>query len=240
LELANVGATLNSDGKWCPPTPVDTITDRNGKFVTWDKTPCEQAVPAELARTLAVAMESDFTGNGTAAGAAAAAGWSWTAAGKTGTTQEYKSSAFLGFTPEMSASVILWDSEPRPQSICRDPIRSCSTDEAMTGVGMSGGSTPAATWLAMMKPLKEGQPNTFFRPASPTYIRGATSTQVPNVVGRNVDDAKSQLTAAGFTVSVTARQDSGASANVVVEQNPKSTAMPGSAISLVVSAGAGG
>ena len=52
LELANVGATINSDGKWCPPTPIDTITDRDGKFVTWDKTPCEQAVPAELARTL--------------------------------------------------------------------------------------------------------------------------------------------------------------------------------------------
>src|SRR6478672_11685755 len=26
LELANVGATLNSDGRWCPPTPIDTIT----------------------------------------------------------------------------------------------------------------------------------------------------------------------------------------------------------------------
>ena len=46
LELSNVGATLASDGRWCPPTPVDTITDRNGEFVTWDKTPCEQAVPA--------------------------------------------------------------------------------------------------------------------------------------------------------------------------------------------------
>ena len=62
LELANVGATLNSDGKWCPPMPVDTITDRNGKFVTWEKPACEQAVPAELARTLAVAMEGDITG----------------------------------------------------------------------------------------------------------------------------------------------------------------------------------
>ena len=30
LELANVGATLDSDGLWCPPTPVDAITDRNG------------------------------------------------------------------------------------------------------------------------------------------------------------------------------------------------------------------
>jgi len=240
LELANVGATLNSDGKWCPPTPIDTITDRNGKFVTWNQTPCEQAVAPELARTLAVAMQGDLTGDGTSAASATAAGWSWTAAGKTGTTQEYKSSAFLGFTPEMSASVILWDSEPRPQSICKDPIRSCSTDEAMAGNGVSGGSVPAATWFATMKPLKQGQPDTFFRPASPTYLKGATSTQVPSVIGKNVDDAKAQLTAAGFTVNVTAQQNTGTAVNIVVDQNPKSTALPGGAITLVVSAGGAG
>src|SRR6478672_8876593 len=239
LELANVGATLNSDGRWCPPTPIDTITDRSGKLITWNKTACDQAVPADLARTLAVAMEGDLTGNGTSAAAASAAGWTWTAAGKTGTTQEYKSSAYLGFTPEMSASVILWDSEPRPQSICRDPIRTCSTDEALSGNGVSGGSVPAATWFATMKPLKNGQPDTFFRPASPAYLKGAASTQVPSVIGKNVDDAKNQLTAAGFTVNITAKAGAGAAVNIVVDQNPKGTALPGGAITLVVSAGAG-
>src|SRR6476661_289866 len=239
LELANVGATLNSDGKWCPPTPIDTITDRDGKLITWNKTPCDQAVPAELARTLAVAMEGDLTGSGTSAASASAAGWTWTAAGKTGTSQEYKSSAYLGFTPEMSASVVLWDSEPRPQSICRDPIRTCSSDEALAGNGVSGGSVPAATWFATMKPLKNGQPDTFFRPASPAYLKGAASTQVPSVVGKNVDDAKNQLTAAGFTVNITAKTGAGAAVNIVVDQNPKGTALPGGAITLVVSAGAG-
>jgi membrane peptidoglycan carboxypeptidase len=239
LELANVGATLNSDGRWCPPTPIDTITDRDGKLITWDKTPCDQAVPAELARTLAVAMEGDLTGSGTSAASASAAGWTWTAAGKTGTTQEYKSSAYLGFTPEMSASVVLWDSEPRPQSICRDPIRTCSSDEALAGNGVSGGSVPAATWFATMKPLKNGQPDTFFRPASPAYLKGAASTQVPSVIGKNVDDVKNQLTAAGFTVNITAKAGAGAAVNIVVVQNPKGTALPGGAITLVVSAGAG-
>ena len=237
LELANVGATLASDGRWCPPTPIDTITDRSGKFVTWDKAACEEAVAPELARTLSVAMEGDLAGGGTAANAASAAGWTWTAAGKTGTTQEYKSSAYLGFTPEMSASVVVWDSEPRPQSICRDPIRTCSTDEAFAGNGMSGGSVPAQTWFAAIKPLKEGQPDTFFRPASATYLKGNPDTQVPTVVGKNVDEARAALTAAGFTVVVTARQNAGAAANIVVEQSPKSTALPGSSISLFVSAG---
>ena len=141
----------------------------------------------------------------------------------------------------MSASVIVWDSEPRPQSICKDPIRTCSTDEAMqSGNGMSGGSVPAATWMSAIKPLKEGQQDTFFRPAVSSYLKGSANTQVPSVVGKNVDDAKAQLTAAGFTVQVAAKQDTGTAVNIVVDQNPKSTALPGGAISLIVSAGGGG
>ena len=60
-----------------------------------------------------------------------------------------------------------------------------------------------------MKPLKEGQPDTFFRPASPAYIKGPRTPRCPSVVGKNVDDAKTQLTAAGFTVSVTAGRTPG-------------------------------
>ena len=75
----------------------------------------------------------------------------------------------------------------------------------MAGNGVSGGSVPAATWFAAMKPLKDGQPDTFFRPAVPAYLKGAASTQVPSVIGKNVDEAKSQLTAAGFTVNVAAK-----------------------------------
>ena len=137
----------------------------------------------------------------------------------------------------MSASVVLWDSEPRPQSICRDPIRSCSTDEAMAGNGVSGGSVPAATWFGTMKPLKNGQPDSFFRPASPTYLKGSAGTQVPSVIGKNVDDAKAALTAAGFQVTVTSKQNTGTAVNIVVDQNPKGAALPGGAVTLVVSAG---
>ncbi len=33
LELANVGATLASAGKWCPPSPIESVTGQNGKPV---------------------------------------------------------------------------------------------------------------------------------------------------------------------------------------------------------------
>lgn len=234
LELSNVGATLASDGKWCPPTPVDTITDRNDKFVTWSAATCEQAVPADLARTLSVAMEGDLQTGGTAATAAQGVGWKWTAAGKTGTTQEYRSSAFLGFTPEMSASVVLWDSEPRPQGICKDPIRTCSTEEALNGNGVGGGGVPAVTWMNTMKPLKDGQPNTFFAPASPQYINGTANTPVPDVRNKSVDDAKNQLTGLGFEVATAPLQGSGRAPNTVVDQSAFPTAASGAKIVLTV------
>ena len=44
-------------------------------------------------------------------------------------------------------------------------------------------------------------------------------------------------TAAGFTVAVDTRQNTGAAANVVVDQNPKTTAVPGGTITLIISAG---
>ena len=57
------------------------------------------------------------------------------------------------------------------------------------------------------------------------------------MIGRNVDEAKAQLAAAGFTVNVTAKPQAGTAANIVVDQNPKSTALPGGAVTVVVSAG---
>ncbi len=241
LELSNVGATLDSDGTWCPPTPVSAITDRNGAQVTWKQQPCEQAVVPELAHTLTNALYGDMHDkDGTAYQAAKKAGWTRESASKTGTTQEYKSSAFLGYTPYYSAAVMTWDYLDHPTSICVDPLRSCSKSEAESGKGMAGGTVPAETWLAAMTPLHQGEPDTPFPVSDPKYLAGDPTSQVPDVVGLTLSDAKAKLTALGFSVpdsNITYSDKTAAAANIVVEQNPKSAALPGTAISLVVSAG---
>lgn len=244
LELANVGATLDSDGLWCPPTPVDAVTDRNGNQVTWKQVPCEQAVVPELAHTLTNAMYGDMhSTDGTAYAASKAAGWTRVSASKTGTTQDYKSSAFLGYTPYYSAAVLTWDYLNRPQPICQNPLRTCTEAQAQAGgstAGMSGGSVPAQTWLSVMTPLHAGKTDSPFPVSDPDYVTGQPTTQVPNVIGLSLTDAKAQLVAHGFTVpdsSVTLDAKSGAAANTVVDQNPKSAALPGTPIALVVSIG---
>src|SRR4029079_4597798 len=106
LELANVGATLASAGKWCPPSPIESVTDANGQPVPVTEAPCDQAVEPGLANTLLTALSKDDQPGGTAAGAAAQVGWNRPMAGKTGTTQQHKSAAFIGIVPQMAGAVI--------------------------------------------------------------------------------------------------------------------------------------
>ncbi len=256
LELANVGATLASDGQWCQPTPIDTLTDSNGNVVQLKAQPCVQAVNPDLAHALTQAMQDDMRRQGqtaghytgTAAAAAQAAGWTRTAASKTGTTQDYKSSAFLGYTPYYSGAVLTWDYSNHPQSICVDAktnllTGSCSTPQAQSQTndkstkGMGGGSVPAATWFAAMTPLHAGLPESEFPPTTSQYVEGAPNSQVPNVVGMDITTAIQQLKTAGFQFNSTIDTTSGAGANVVTGEDPQYTALPGSTIQLKVSAG---
>lgn len=151
LELANVAATLTSDGVWCPPTPIASVTDRQGDPVPIQQPPCEQAVPADLARTL-VAGLSDDTVSGTAADAADAAGWTRPVLGKTGTTQNNVSSAFVGATPQYAGATMTWSNATPPRPVCTDPTRLCSDGD------LFGGTIPARTWFSAMQPLHNGLP----------------------------------------------------------------------------------
>ena len=71
LELANVGATLISGGVWCPPNPIQSVTDRDGHPVSVPQQACEQVVTPGLAHTLAAGLSQDSI-SGTSAVAATA------------------------------------------------------------------------------------------------------------------------------------------------------------------------
>ncbi|MBN9608903.1 MAG: penicillin-binding protein [Actinobacteria bacterium] len=242
LELSNVGATLDSDGMWCPPTPIASITDRTGKQVSWKQEPCAQAVPPELARTLTNSISAGTASpTGTGYAAAKAANWTRQTASMTGTTLQFKSGAFLGYTPYYSAAVMTWDYLSQPQSICVNPVRSCTVADAKKpGVGMAGGTIPEQTWLAAMGPMHAAEPVTPFPVSDPQYVAGQAGSQLPDVEGMLLADAQAQLKAHGFpNVTVTYDSTTTLPANTVVSQDPKQSALPGATISLTVSAGPG-
>ncbi|OKI28657.1 hypothetical protein A6A25_31100 [Saccharothrix sp. CB00851] len=126
LELANVAATVVSGGVWCEPTPVVGVIDRHGDSVDLPASPCEQAVPEPLADALATAL-SDDDDRGTAAAAARQHGWTRPMIGKTGTTEDYKSAAFVGATSDYAGAVQTFNDSPEPRTTQavrdRQPLR---------------------------------------------------------------------------------------------------------------------
>jgi membrane peptidoglycan carboxypeptidase len=233
LEMANVGATLMSGGVWCPPTPLLEVLDRNGKKLDVAKyeEPCEQAVAEPLANTLVQGMSKDDT-EGTATNAARAAGWNRPMLGKTGTTQQHKSAAFVGATPQYAASVMTFNDSPKPEGICDgDRPRLCGG-----GGNIFGGKVPARTWFEAMKVIHAPLPVQGLQPGDPRYIDGGPESKVPDVVGRGQADATATLQNAGYQVEV--RQSNRSEPKgTVVNQSPRGAALPGSMIIIYVSSG---
>src|SRR3954454_7461768 len=197
LELANVGATLASSGKWCPPSPIESMTDPTGAAVPVTEAPCEQVVDPALANTLLTGLSKDSVSGGTAATAAGAVGWDRPMAGKTGTTQQHKSAAFFGVVPQVAGAVITFDNSNAPKPLCDGggspfPCRSGN---------IFGGKTPAETWFGAMVPLLDGQPVLPLPPTEPRFLRGGAEREVPDVVGRSDDDAREILRDAGWASS---------------------------------------
>ncbi|WP_040794050.1 penicillin-binding protein [Nocardia higoensis] len=229
LELSNVAATLASGGRWCPPSPIDEVIDRYGKPVPLTEQACEQVVEPGLANTLANAMSKDDT-SGTAAGAAQAAGWNLPVAGKTGTTESHRSSAFLGFTNSLAAATYVYGDSPTPGEICSFPLRNCGDGN------LFGGNEPARTWFTAMKAVAGEFPPPVLPPLDDKYVRGANNAQVPDVVGMSQADATRALTSAGFQVSAVDGAGPPPKGSVT-SMAPNGSAIPGSVVTIYISDG---
>jgi membrane peptidoglycan carboxypeptidase len=234
LELSNVGATIASGGMYCPPTPIESITDVSGAPVPLSEQPCEQVLDPALANTLMTGLSKDDQPGGTSANAAGQTGWARPLSAKTGTTQLNKSAAFVGFTPQYSGAVIVFDDSSSPRPLCDsggdNPPFPCGSGNIF------GGKTPALTWYKAMNPLFAPLPVAPLPPTSPRYMVGGSNEQVPDVVGDPVDDATAELRDAGFQVQQTAVGNR-APAGTVVGQNPHGSVLANQVVTLQVSNG---
>ncbi len=231
LELANVAATIMSGGVWCPPSPIVKVLDRNGEQVPVNEAPCEQVVAEPLANGLATGMSKDDQGGGTAARAAQQFGWKRPMMGKTGTTEEYKSAAFIGATPDYAGAVQTFNDGPNPSPICVNGTpRLCGRGD------IYGGTIPARTWFDAMTDVHAGLPVRGLPPVEERYLKGGSEIRIPDVVGRNVNDATRALEEAGYQVSVQNRNSEQPKGRVV-GQTPRGSALRGTVVTLLVSTG---
>ena len=129
LEMASAYATLANKGQRITPTCIIKIEDRNGKIIEDNNIPVKTQVISEQTAGVITAMLENVITSGT--GRAANIGRP--AAGKTGTTDDYKDAWFVGYTPDLAAAVWIGHDQPKPMA------------------GISGGSYPARIWANFMK-----------------------------------------------------------------------------------------
>jgi len=184
LEIASAYGVFANNGVHVEPSAIIKVVDRNGKILE-QYTPNEKAVVNERSAYIITDMLRGVLTHGT--GTAANIGRP--AAGKTGTTSDYKDAWFVGYTPDLVASVWI----------------GYDTGEYLNGI--TGGGTPATIWRSFMnKALAHTPARDFTRPngvalSSPGKnlldekkpdnkpAAGAADDKNAKTAGKKVDDA---------------------------------------------------
>ncbi|MCF6743017.1 penicillin-binding protein [Blastococcus sp. KM273128] len=225
LGLASAYSTLAASGTRCEVVPVTALLDREGEpvlgpdgepLVGGDRcTP--EAIPPGVADTLNQMLRKDVEpGYGGQTGRRAYVP-GHQIAGKTGTTQENVSVAFVGYTPEIAASVMVFNPKENED------------------VGGFGGGKGATIWHDAMAPVLTARGSSDFPPADPEVVRGNT-VRVPSC-----DEpfaCQAVLEDAGFVPRVL-RVDSDLAPGALVGTSPPAggRAVPGQVIAILVSNG---
>ena len=149
IRLATAYATFADDGVEYDPYEVDHyIINENGKTTTVSlKSPPKQAFSPQVAETVTTALQAVIQkGTGTNALALGR-----DAAGKTGTTDSYKSAWFVGYTKQLSTAIGLFDEDPKNFSLL--PLMGLGGQQQVYGADF-----PTAIWTNYMEAALAGQP----------------------------------------------------------------------------------
>jgi membrane peptidoglycan carboxypeptidase len=229
LEMASAYGTLANSGVYCPPNPIVRIVGPDGKEVKYDKPKCQRRIDKGIADTVTRVLEKDTTAPGATAVSAFSglAGPARPIAGKTGTTQNNAAAWFIGYTPEFSASVAVFNQKESSTQLTDVPDRE--------GRDVFGAYS-AAIWRNALEPILRER-TWSIPPEDPEVVNG-DSIPVPSVTGLDVGAATALLQGAGFQVKVSdERRDSQFPEGAVAEQSPKDRGAPGMTITLYLSNG---
>jgi membrane carboxypeptidase/penicillin-binding protein len=149
VQMAAAYAVFANGGRAVRPWWLRGISDREGKVLSESEAPkTEGAVvfSSATARAMIETMRGVLGPEGTAYSSARRLGFNIPAAGKTGTTNDYRDAWFAGVTPDLSAAV--W--------IGHDDMR------AAMSPGKAGGSIAAPAWMSFVKEIYMSRPTREF------------------------------------------------------------------------------
>lgn len=208
IEMASAFGTLAADGVHYPHTSITKIVDSQGQTI-FEYTPAgEQAISHSIAYAATSIMKGVIT-----SGTATRANIGRPAAGKTGTTQDYRDAWFVGYTPQLVCSVWMGFTPERPM-------------RSVHGRRVFGGTFPAPIWHDFMIKALANQPVLDFNPApAPDYTWkkewDIPSETVPSLIGMSQAQAIDALIAAGFkNYQITSTYSNTIAPGLVAEQAP--------------------
>jgi penicillin-binding protein 1A len=167
LDLTGAYQVFQQGGRRYPPYMIDRITASDGRLL-FERRPSSALQVYDPGRTaLMVAMLQGVVERGTGQ----RAGFSRAAAGKTGTSQDYRDAWFVGFTPDWVAGVWVGNDNNTPMR------------------RVTGGDLPARIWRQFMIAAHQDIPPRPF-PAGPPPARSIDSGLVPPVIEGIEDGAR--------------------------------------------------
>ena len=125
-----------------------TVTQNGTTSTVSLKSKPKQAFSPQVAETVTTALKAVVSPTGTGANALALGR---DAAGKTGTTDSYKSAWFVGYTKQLSTAIGLFDQDPKNFSLL--PLMGLGGQQQVYGADF-----PTAIWTSYMKAALNGQP----------------------------------------------------------------------------------
>jgi 1A family penicillin-binding protein len=149
LQLAGAYSLFVNGGRTVRPYYIVSIEDRDGAVVKAGGASDEASqvvLSSATCATMVSVMQGVFAPHGTAYGAAKRTGFNLPAAGKTGTTNDYRDAWMAGVTPELSAAV--W--------VGHDDMR------IPLGHGETGGVFAAPIWMNFVKAVYRNRPTKSF------------------------------------------------------------------------------
>ncbi|WP_082097080.1 penicillin-binding protein [Demequina gelatinilytica] len=227
LTMAQVAQVFANEGVKCDPIAILSVTDADGKQLEVPPQHCERVIDKEIADGVAYAMQEVMkTGSGSKIPLADGR----PAAGKTGTAQQNAHTWFMGYTPNLVATV--WLGNPD----FNEPGQGIT----LNGVGywpLYGSSLAAPTWKAYMDEALKDLPVEDFNEPTDDILYGKP-VPVPSIVGQTPDAARSIVEASGFKLAETGSTmySSQYAPGTIIAQSPSAyyKSLPGTTVNYTV------
>ena len=147
LELTSAYQVFATEGEQSPPYAVEAVIDAKGHLIYQHEDQSNRIIRPAVAYLITGALKAVLRyGTGASAGRL---GLDFPAAGKTGTTQDYKDAYFIGYTPAIVCGV--WVGFDQPESL-----------------GLTGAQAALPAWVQFMQDAAPAEPEDFPEPSGIT------------------------------------------------------------------------